>query len=92
MLYAHEVTRVRDAAWLALAETGDERFRSWIDDAGSWQRPKLPVSGEDAQRLGLAAGPRLGESLRRVEDAWIASDFTLDRDACLRLLADAAGR
>lgn len=92
LLYAHEVIRIRDAAWLALAETGDDRFRSWISDAESWRRPKLPVSGEDAQRLGLAAGPQLGESLRRIEDAWIASDFTLDRDACLKLLADAAGR
>ncbi len=92
MLYAHEVVRVRDSAWLALAESGDDRYRSWIEDAGSWQRPKLPVGGEDAQRLGLAAGPHLGAALRRVEDAWIASDFTLDRDACLKLLAGSAGR
>ena len=92
MLYAHEVTRIRDAAWLALAESDDARFKTWIGDAESWERPKLPVSGEDAQRLGFAAGPRLGESLRRVEDAWITSDFTLDRDACLKLLADVAGR
>ncbi len=92
LLYAHEVTRVRDSAWLALAESGDDRFRTWIEDAGSWQRPKLPVSGEDARRLGLVAGPPLGAALRRVEDEWIASDFALDRDACLRLLADDAGR
>ena len=92
MLYAHEVVRVRDSAWLALAESGDDRYRSWIEDAGSWQRPKLPVVGEDALRLGLAAGPHLGAALRRVEDAWIATDFALDRDACLKLLAGAAGR
>ncbi len=92
LLYAHEVARVRDSAWLALAESGDDRFRTWIEDTGFWQRPKLPVSGEDAQRLGLVAGPPLGAALRRVEDEWIASDFALDRDACLKLLADAAGR
>lgn len=92
LLYSHEVTRVRDSAWLTLAESGDDRFKAWINDADSWQRPKLPVSGEDAQRLGIAAGPQLGTALRQVEDAWIASDFTLDRDTCLKLLAGVAGR
>jgi len=87
LLYAHEATRVSDSAWIALAETGDERFRAWIADAERWQRPKLPISGEDAQRRGIAPGPALGEALRRVEDAWIASDFALDREACLALLA-----
>ena len=89
-LYTYEAPRVRDGAWLALSETGDARFKVWIDDADTWQRPKLPVGGEDAQRLGIAPGPQLGEILRKVEDAWIASDFTLDREACLALLARAA--
>ena len=87
LLYAHEMTRISDSAWLALAQTGDERFRAWIASAEGWQRPKLPIGGEDAQRLGVAPGPGLGEALRRVEDAWIASDFALDREACLALLA-----
>lgn len=88
-LYAYESGRVRDGAWLALAATGDRRYRNWLDEADAWQRPKLPVAGEDAQRLGVAPGPALGQALRQVEDAWIASDFTLDREACLKLLAAA---
>jgi poly(A) polymerase len=91
LLYAHEAQRVRDAAWLRLAETGDERYRLWIDSSERWRRPRLPVGGEDARRLGLPSGPRIGAALRQVEDAWIASDFALDRDACLKLLAAAAG-
>jgi len=87
LLYAYEAARISDNAWLALAETGDERHRAWIADAERWQRPKLPVGGKDAQRLGIAPGPALGDALRRVEDAWIASDFALDREACLGLLA-----
>lgn len=90
ILYAYESSRVRDGAWLALAETGDPRYRDWIEAADAWRRPKLPVGGEDAQRLGVPKGPPLGQALRQVEDAWIASDFTLDRDACLKRLAQAA--
>ncbi|MSP48328.1 MAG: CCA tRNA nucleotidyltransferase [Alphaproteobacteria bacterium] len=89
-LYAYEAVRVRDGAWLALAETGDDRFTAWIEASKTWRRPKLPVGGEDAQRFGIAKGPSLGEALRRVEDAWIASGFTLDREACLALLSGRA--
>lgn len=89
MLYAYEASRVRDGAWLALADTGDLRYRTWIEEADAWQRPRLPVDGEDAQRLGVPKGPALGQALRQVEDAWIASDFSLDREACLKLLAGA---
>ena len=91
-LYGYEANRVRDGAWLALAETGDQRYRRWIEDADAWQRPKLPVGGEDAQRLGVPQGPALGQALRQVEDAWIASDFTLDRAGCLRILESAVAR
>jgi len=92
MLYAYEASRVRDGAWLALADTGDQRYRAWIEEADAWQRPKMPVGGEDAQRLGVPKGPMLGQALRQVEDAWIASDFTLDRAGCLRILESAAAR
>lgn len=91
-LYAYEASRIRDGAWLALAETGDPRYRAWIEAADVWRRPKLPVGGDDAHRVGVPKGPALGQALRQVEDAWIASDFTLDRDASLRLLAEIAAR
>ncbi len=91
-LYAYEASRVRDAAALALAETGDQRYRDWVESADAWQRPALPVGGKDAQQAGVAPGPGLGEALRRVEDAWIASDFALDREACLKLLGNPPGR
>jgi poly(A) polymerase len=89
-LYAYEADRVRDGAWLALADTGDARYRAWIEAADRWSRPRLPVGGDDARRLGFAEGPGIGRALGAVEDAWIASDFTLDREACLRLLAAVA--
>ena len=41
----------------------------------------FPLKGRDL--LSLAEGPALGRLLARLEDAFIASDFTLDRDALM---------
>jgi poly(A) polymerase len=51
--------------------------------AGAWVPPRLPVTGEDLSTLGIAPGPALGKALRGLEQAWIESDFTLDRAALL---------
>jgi tRNA nucleotidyltransferase/poly(A) polymerase len=46
------------------------------------------LRGTDITALGDVKGPEIGEMLRRLEAEWIASDFTLDREA---LLAKAKG-
>lgn len=57
-----------------------ERFHSQSAD---WPKPEMPVRGADLVEMGLAAGPAVGEALRRLEAWWIAGDFAPDRDACL---------
>jgi poly(A) polymerase len=53
--------------------------------------PPFPLSGKDALDAGIAPGPTMGVLLREVEAAWIAGDFSEDRDALLaRLKALAA--
>jgi len=54
-----------------------------IAGSRSWPKPDLPVRGADLVEMGLAAGPPVGEALRRLEAWWIARDFVPDRDACL---------
>jgi len=54
--------------------------------AQDWRPPPLPVSGADLKAAGLAAGPALGAALRRLEDRWVESDFTLGREALLAQL------
>ncbi len=49
----------------------------------AWQAPAFPLKAADLIAAGYERGPRLGETLRRLEDDWIASDFTLDREALL---------
>ncbi|MBP2298476.1 CCA tRNA nucleotidyltransferase [Azospirillum picis] len=46
---------------------------------------RLPVAGRDLLALGLPRGPKLGETLRRIEDWWIAEDFQPDHEACIAM-------
>ncbi len=46
---------------------------------------KLPIAGRDLLELGFPRGPAVGETLKRVEEWWIAEDFQPGRDACLEM-------
>jgi tRNA nucleotidyltransferase/poly(A) polymerase len=61
-----------DRDWQALAGLPDD-----------WPVPTFPVTGRDLQAAGFAAGPGLGEALRKLEDWWIASDFKPAREELL---------
>ena len=51
-----------------------------------WQPPVFPLKGQDLVARGCAPGPGLGETLRRLEEKWIASDFQLTREELLASL------
>lgn len=70
---------------LALAGLGEPRLREL---ARVWERPVLPIGGEDVAALGVAKGPKVGEALRAVEAWWIAADFPPDRRAALAKLSE----
>ena len=59
-----------------------------VSDLRLWKPPPLPVTGDDLIERGIPAGKKLGAALGRLEDAWVESDFKLDRDALLKQLAD----
>lgn len=50
--------------------------------------PAMPVTGQDLLAMGVQQGPAIGDCLRRLEDAWLASEFTAGRDTLLRLAAE----
>ena len=93
--YRGDVQGLRDRLRLALAaareraQTDDQALR----DAGGysrllklldgWERPRFPVGGTDLLGIGLTPGREIGECLKRLEDEWIASGFTLDRNALI---------
>ncbi|WP_185983528.1 CCA tRNA nucleotidyltransferase [Aureimonas mangrovi] len=62
------------------------RLFTLLAHAERFEKPELPVSGEDLVRAGLQPGPDFGAALRRLETAYVDSGFALDRDALLEKL------
>ena len=86
VIYSYDAQMVRDIAFLGLAETGSAAWRDILAIADTWQAPVMPINGADLITLGFTQGEQLGIALDAARKAWIASDFTLDRDALLALV------
>jgi poly(A) polymerase len=61
-------------------------WKTLYDAAGAYERPAMPVAGDDLLTLGVKEGPAIGDALRKLEAAWVDSDFRLGRDALLKKL------
>ncbi len=46
----------------------------------------LPISGNDLIAQGFTPGKELGQKLKEIESAWLASDFKLSKEELLKLL------
>lgn len=66
-----------------LADWTDAGRLAVTDQLQSLEVPRFPLSGADLVRLGMRPGKALGAELDRLEQLWIESGFTLDRDAIL---------
>lgn len=65
----------------ALVEAGGYvRLRRFLD---GWTAPKFPLAGADLIAIGVPAGPKMGNLLRDLEEAWIDAGFTPDRAGLL---------
>jgi poly(A) polymerase len=97
LLYRKSPSGVIGRLKLALAKVADSerpddlakvgRLNTLLARAMSWTRPVMPVKGADLLSAGIAAGPQIGERLARLEDAWLASNFTLTKDELLATLS-----
>ncbi|MDW3205750.1 MAG: CCA tRNA nucleotidyltransferase [Alphaproteobacteria bacterium] len=81
----------RDRALLNRARDGDRRWDNLIRAASDWIPPEFPLSGRDALGVGMAPGPAIGETLRRIEEDWVLGDFMEDRAALLERLKERGG-
>jgi len=71
-------------AWSQSRSNADNRdWREIFALADAWTPPAFPVKGADLLALGMTPGPKVGEVLRALEQRWIESDFTADRDTLL---------
>ena len=84
--YRHGTEAVCDRALIEAASGAGESLKLVLASAARWTRPAFPVGGEDALAAGLS-GPAVGKALAQAEEAWIASGFTLPREALLARLS-----
>ena len=66
----------------------DSRWRKLLKLAESWKRPELPIDGRDVMAKGIDEGPKIGTTLRALEQEWIEADFAPDRRALLKRLKE----
>ncbi|MGE0047241.1 MAG: CCA tRNA nucleotidyltransferase [Hyphomonadaceae bacterium] len=80
-------------AWAEDEKRGNApQWRALLMHAEVYQRPKLPLTGEEVMAAGVPAGPKVGRVLREVEDWWIDADFPDDKLSIVeRLKAVAQG-
>ncbi|MDX1489000.1 MAG: CbbQ/NirQ/NorQ C-terminal domain-containing protein, partial [Acidiferrobacterales bacterium] len=81
-----EGKRVARAAALVGAATGMQVRLDTLDaELARGASARFPLKAADLTDAGMAPGPALGAALARAAAAWLASDFTLDRAALLRV-------
>ncbi|MGE4247113.1 MAG: CCA tRNA nucleotidyltransferase [Parvibaculaceae bacterium] len=79
-----------DAVRLAWASSEDPgEAGSWLELLAlpqAWSPPPFPVTGDDLLARGMQPGPEFGETLKRMEDWWIASGFAAGKTDLLAKL------
>ena len=95
--YRGKPAGIADRMRLALAAAGArsdtataKRYARLLKFLKGWEKPTLPVSGNDLLAAGLMPGKGLGAVLKSLEDEWIKSNFSLHRDALLKRAAKIA--
>jgi poly(A) polymerase len=70
-------------------DSEDPGWRKLLKLAESWKKPELPIDGRDVMAKGIDEGPKIGTTLRALEQEWIEADFAPDRRALLKRLKEA---
>lgn len=74
---------VRKLIYLAAAEVArDIMGMNEVDHAEileNWQVPSFPLTGATLKEIGVPVGPEMGKLLKRLEQDWIESDFSLSK-------------
>lgn len=90
LMYQADSRTIQDKLWLQKAKQAAKVEESADTDkliafAKDWKRPELPVQGRDLIKLGYSTGPEIGKALLQLEQAWIASNFSLQKPELIEL-------
>jgi poly(A) polymerase len=72
----------------AQRDSQDGNWRKLLRLVESWKKPELPIDGRDVMAKGIDEGPKIGTTLRALEEEWIEADFAPDRRALLKRLKE----
>jgi tRNA nucleotidyltransferase/poly(A) polymerase len=67
-------------------EAGSEAMARLVKHVQDWQKPELPIKGQDLLDTGMSPGKQVGERLSALEEEWIESGFALTREDLLSKL------
>jgi tRNA nucleotidyltransferase/poly(A) polymerase len=81
----HALARELDAGNAAASDG----LRRLVRFAAGWRKPTFPIGGKDLVAAGVEPGPEVGRRLKALEEEWVESGFSLDREALLRAAASA---
>ncbi|PWE56855.1 CCA tRNA nucleotidyltransferase [Metarhizobium album] len=103
LLYRHGAEGIKVRLKLALASARVRAENGGVEDmqragrlsdllnrAERWQKPVFPLSGADVLAAGIAAGPKVGETLSRLETEWLDRNFSVDRATLVARLQEIA--
>ncbi len=95
LMYRSSNQAAQDALWLQMANQASKQEETsethkLATYAKTWVRPELPIQGRDLINLGLPAGPKIGKTLSQLEQAWIDSNFSLNKAELIELAGESS--
>jgi len=93
-IYINGNSLFEDLVRLGYASGGFDREQAedLIARSKDWPKPDLPLRGADLVKMGIAAGPGVGDLLRKIETWWIERDFDPGHEECLAEVRRLAGK
>lgn len=70
--------------WAMEEDAPEQAYRVMLALADGWTPPIFPLGGRDLEAVGMEPGPKMGEALRRLEEEWEMSDYTLTKEQLLK--------
>ncbi len=90
LLYRGSQAGITDRLRLAMSQEAArdnvklaKKFGRLLKQSDRWHRPKLPVRGQDILNQDVRPGPEVSEKLKKIEERWVESGFTLSREELL---------
>ena len=81
--YRHGADIAIAASLVLAASSNGTPPDGFVQDARHGAEQTFPLEAADLLQSGMTPGPELGAALKRAEDLWVASDFTLGKAALI---------